>query len=139
VNVAKRKSYMTKLYNLKTQTKLRRILRKQPIQAERMLWYKIRKNQLGYKFRRQYGVDKYVLDFYCPRLKFAIELDGATHASEHEIKYDEARQKYIENTGITVKRYSNSEIRNNIDEVLENISVTCMEISRKQTGNNTSV
>ena len=69
---------MQQIYNLKNQKSIRRILRQQPIRAEKILWQKIRMKQLGYRFRRQFGIGKFIVDFYCPKLKFAIELDGGT-------------------------------------------------------------
>jgi len=73
----------------------------------------------GYKFRRQYGVNKYVVDFYCPKLKLAIEIDGDSHFGNQAIKYDQKRQSYIESFGIKFLRFTNNDIYNNIDEVLE--------------------
>ncbi len=103
----------------------RRLLRQQPISCERILWQKIRNQQLGYKFRRQYGISSYVVDFYCPELKLIIEIDGATHGTESEIAHDLIRQEYLETLGLNVKRYLNVDIKNNLPLVLENIIETC--------------
>ena len=97
------------------------MLRKQPIQAERRLWDKIRNRQLGYKFKRQYGVRNYIVDFYCPEVRLVIEVDGATHSSKKEIEYDIARQQYLETLGMKVIRYTNTEIRVSMPYVLGNI------------------
>jgi very-short-patch-repair endonuclease len=53
------------------------------------LWQKLRRQSLGYKFRRQYGIGKYIIDFYCQELRLAIEVDGITH--EDKIEYEEIR------------------------------------------------
>ena len=61
--------------------------------AEVILWEKLSRKQMhGYKFRRQYGVDQYILDFYCPRLKLAIEIDGDSHFVTGAEDYDKERQ-----------------------------------------------
>ena len=68
---------MTELFN-KTQGKQkRRELRRNMTKAELMIWSKLRRKQVcGYKFRRQYGVGSYIIDFYCPKIKLAVEIDG---------------------------------------------------------------
>ncbi len=70
-------------------------------QAEAILWSQLQKRQvLGFKFRRQYGVGSYVLDFYCPEVKLAIEIDGNSHLREDAVEYDGTRQAEIEKLGI---------------------------------------
>jgi very-short-patch-repair endonuclease len=111
---------MTKVFN-RTDVKLKRQqLRNNMPDAEVLLWYKIRAKQLlGHKFRRQYSVDKYILDFYCPRLKFGIEIDGDSHFREGAKEYDAKRQVHIESFGIKIVRYLNTDIYDNLDGVLE--------------------
>lgn len=116
---------MTLIFNQHKQIALRRNLRRIPISCERKLWHKLKNRQLGYKFRRQYGIGKYIVDFYCPKLELIIELDGATHATDEEIKKDEMRQKYLEDLGLIVKRYCNVDIINNFSEVIGNIQEVC--------------
>lgn len=87
-----------------------------------MLWQKLRRKQLGYKFRRQYGVGKYVVDFYCQKKRLAIELDGATHSTNAEQKHDAERQNYIENLNIKIIRFNNSDIYKNMNEVINKIN-----------------
>lgn len=120
---------MTQIFNKQQQLIIRRKLRQEPIICERKLWNKLRNNQLGYKFRRQYGIGKYVVDFYCPKLKLAIEVDGATHSTDREIKKDIIRQKFIESLGVTVKRYYNSDIKENLSGVIYSIQETCEKLS----------
>ena len=122
---------MTQIFNQQKQKCLRRKLRKEPISCERKIWSKLRNNQSGYKFRRQYGIGRYIVDFYCPKLKLVIEIDGATHSTEEEEKNDEERQKYLESLGLTVKRYLNVDIINNFDEVAENIKEVCLELKKE--------
>jgi len=86
--------YMTILYNISKTKKLRQVLRKQDIACEKILWSRLKGNQQGFKFRRQFGVSKYVIDFYCPKIKFAIEADGATHSTAEEIKHDREKTAF---------------------------------------------
>ncbi|NEZ65094.1 DUF559 domain-containing protein [Leptolyngbyaceae cyanobacterium CCMR0082] len=73
---------MTKIYNKNSQKLNRQNLRRQMPKAEVILWIRLRRRQIaGVKFRRQYSVARFVLDFYCPELKLAIEIDGPTHYS----------------------------------------------------------
>ena len=90
--------------------------------AEYLLWVELKNKQLGgYKFRRQYSVGSFVVDFYCPKLKLAIEVDGDSHFGEEQIKYDIVRQEIIESFDIQVLRFTNDEIYGNLNEVIEEI------------------
>ena len=67
-----------------------------------------KKKQIGnYKFRRQHSIGKYIVDFYCPELKLAIELDGEPHCDLIAIAYDKERDDWLKQTGIDVFRYEN--------------------------------
>ena len=76
----------------------------------------------NHKFRRQYSVGRYVIDFYCPVLKLAVEVDGGYHLAEGEPEYDEQRQRYIESYGIKFLRFSDKEVINNLPRVIKHIS-----------------
>jgi len=92
---------------------------------ELKLWLRIKNKQLkGYKFRRQYSIGNYVVDFYCQELKLAVEVDGDSHYNEASIEYDKAREKYLQKFGIRIIRFSNEEVKDNIDGVLERIMST---------------
>lgn len=112
---------MTWVYNKKEETHKRKRLRKEMPLAERLLWQKLKGKQAkGYKFRRQYGVGLFVVDFYCVSLKLAIELDGESHyVDENARKKDATRQLYIEGFGIRFLRFTNTEIVTNMDGVLQ--------------------
>lgn len=73
----------------------------------------------GYKFYRQYGIGNYIADFYCPKLKLVIELDGGQHYTEEGLEYDKTREDYMSSLGIKTIRFSNSDIMKNIEGVLE--------------------
>jgi len=87
--------------------------------AEKLLWVRLKTKQLkGYKFRRQYSVEYFILDFYCPQAKLAIEIDGNSHFYGETPEYDLFRQKSIEEVGIKFLRFTNNDIYQNIEEVI---------------------
>lgn len=113
---------MTEIFNRITEKIKRRRLRKEATRVEQLLWLKIRKRQLnGYKFRRQFSAGPYIVDFYCPKIKLAIEVDGGSHFTKDAAEYDAQRQKAIETTGIRFLRFTNLEVYQNINDVLETI------------------
>ncbi len=112
---------------------LRRKLRKEQTPAEAALWQKLRNSRFhGYKFYRQFGVSRYILDFYCEQLKLAIELDGGHHAEPNYEHFDKEREKDLNALGVCVIRFWNNEVLNNINCVLEKIEeeVVKRELSR---------
>lgn len=113
---------MTQLFNKISEKEKRRKLRNNSTKAEICLWTEIRNKKLGYRFLRQYGVGKYVIDFYSPRLKLAIEVDGVTHLTKEELEYDEKRQSEIEQVGIQFIRFTNLEVYYDIENVINTIS-----------------
>jgi very-short-patch-repair endonuclease len=98
------------------------MLRRQPTNAEQRLWSRLRAKQLGVTFRRQYSVDAYVLDFYAPRAKLAIEVDGSSHLEPRGIQHDEKRTTHLNAFGIEVVRFTNLDVLQNLDGVIEVIS-----------------
>jgi very-short-patch-repair endonuclease len=91
---------------------------------EKMLWNRIRPQVfLLYKFRRQYSVGSYILDFYCPQKKLAIEVDGSQHFVKDGIDYDKNREQFLNSAGISVLRFSNLEVRANLLGVLQLIEL----------------
>ena len=91
-------------------------------ECEKILWSKIKNDALGVRFRRQYGIGDYIADFYCPILKFVIELDGGQHFTKEALEYDEIREKFMKNLGIKTLRFSNNEVIDDIEEVLKKIT-----------------
>jgi len=87
---------------------------------------------MNYKFRRQYGVDNYVIDFYCPELKLAIEIDGDSHFVTGAEEYDINRQQHIEQFGIQFMRFTNVDVLNNLAGVLQTISEKIIEIEKNK-------
>lgn len=114
---------MTKHFNRTSEKEKRRTLRQDQTYAEKVLWQQLRNRQLlGVKVRRQYSVDHFVIDFYAPEFKLAIELDGSIHELEEQKEYDTARQEYFENFGITFIRITNDELLGNPNKALEKIA-----------------
>ncbi|MDO9577219.1 MAG: DUF559 domain-containing protein [Candidatus Cloacimonadales bacterium] len=101
--------------------------RKNPNKPEAKLWYEVLRNKqlLGYRFLRQKPILNYILDFYCHKLKLGIEVDGDTH-SEQE-KYDEVRTKALEEKGIKIIRYFNTDIMMHLDGVYWDIEEKIQE------------
>ncbi|WP_051313252.1 endonuclease domain-containing protein [Sporocytophaga myxococcoides] len=89
--------------------------------TEEMLWQKLRNNQLGFKFRRQHPLKNYIADFYCHECSLIIEIDGEYHAELEQMDYDSGRTFEIEEHNLTVLRFSNDDVKLQIDKVLESI------------------
>lgn len=99
----------------------RAILRDSQTSAESKLWERLRAGRLkGFKFYRQYGIGPFIVDFYNHKYKLAIELDGAVHRAE-SVSRDEERTRWLNEHGISVIRFWNSEVIKDIDKVCEEI------------------
>lgn len=96
-------------------------LRNRCTDTEELLWNYLRQNQLGIKFRRQHPASNYVLDFYAHKVKLAIEIDGSIHSLEDVKLNDAERQKNLEEFGITFLRFTNQQVINELDHVIQKI------------------
>ncbi len=113
---------MKKLHNQKYLKPIRKELRNYGTSAEATLWTYLQNKKLGgRKFRRQHSVGNYVLDFYCPQERLAIELDGDYHGSSAGYQADKVRDTYLNSLGISVIRFENEMVFKAIEEVLEKI------------------
>ncbi len=113
---------MTLMYNKTSFKERRRELRRNQTDAEKVLWKRLRnKGFFGLKFFRQYSVGAYVVDFYCPTHKLAVELDGGQHAGEETKEYDSVRTDYLNSMGIEVIRFWNNDVLQNIEGVFAEI------------------
>ena len=108
-NQANKKDYS---HNLKEQKSIRRTLRTHGTPAEAMMWKLLKGKQLeGAKFRRQFSIGAYILDFYCPEFRICIELDGDGHYSADGYEHDQVRNTYLhEEHGIMTLRYENKDV-----------------------------
>ena len=99
-----------------------RMLRSDSTRTENLIWLHVRNRQIaGCKFRRQFQIGNYVLDFYCVEKKLAVELDGGQHTDEKQKIYDQKRTDYLESQGVKVLRFWDNEVWENLDSVLEKI------------------
>ncbi len=95
--------------------------RKNPTRAEFVLWHFVIKRRLtGYKFLRQKPVDRFILDFYCPKLLLAVEVDGDSH--DNRQTYDHERDLRLSQIGIKTIRYTNQQVLDNLEDVYEDIA-----------------
>jgi len=120
-------------YNLPSQMEQRRDLRKNSTAAEVALWQMLKNKQIeGVKFRRQFSIEPYILDFYSPEIRLCIELDGAMHYTESGSENDCNRTKYLQREhDIKILRFENKALYNYPDEVLAEIKRVVQE--RKET------
>jgi very-short-patch-repair endonuclease len=111
---------VSETYNAKRKKMLRQKLRNATTSAEAVLWTHLQRRQLlGKKFRRQESLGRYVVDFYCPECRVIVELDGAPHFEPNSDVYENERTTYLEGLGLTVIRFENQAIHDDIDLVLE--------------------
>lgn len=117
-------------YNITARKEVRQHLRNHATSAEVELWKLLRKRQVcGLKFRRQFGVGPYVLDFYCPALRLAIELDGVAHDTPEAVLYDKERTAWLTGEfGIRVLRFRNERLFETPDGVIEEIKKVVEEL-----------
>ena len=110
------------LHSLKILEQKRQALRKRATPAEKFLWKHLKTRQVeNMKFRRQHSVRFFILDFYCIKYNLCIELDGAYHFFPEQQEYDRLRTKYLESKFITVLRYENKYVFDNLESVLKDI------------------
>jgi len=102
-------------------------LRKNATKEEQQLWYDFLKTY-PVQFNRQKIIGNFIVDFYCDKVKLAIELDGAQHYEENAQLYDEERTAYLNGLDITMIRFSNFEIQTNFYEVCMNIKGIICEL-----------
>jgi very-short-patch-repair endonuclease len=119
------------IFNDKEQKQFRRDLRNNASRGEVVLWSGLRKNGVGAKFRRQESIFKFVVDFYCPELGLAVEVDGVHH--ENTVDYDNHRDSILESIGVRLLRFKDSEVIGNSELVLDKIRKIVAEM-RETTG-----
>jgi len=121
---------MTFIHNNPTLKEARRKLRSNQTDVEKLLWSHLRNKQFyGLIFFRQYSIEQYILDFYCPELRLAIELDGGQHAEENNKQHDNLRLEYLRALGIKVIRFWNNDVVKNFEGILYKIRENCNSLS----------
>jgi len=113
-------------------------LRKNQTPDEKLLWLQLKRNKLGVRFKRQHPIWMYIADFYSHELKLVIEVDGSIHNVKEILENDKIRQEDITSFGIKVIRFTNKEIRTDIECVVERIQCIINEIRSNQTNNEKS-
>jgi very-short-patch-repair endonuclease len=112
---------MSRINNIPKLKVRRRELRKRQTPEEKVLWWHLKDRQIGYKFKRQQSLGGYIVDFYCPDKKLAIELDGSVHDSKESKQYDRLRDGSLSLVGCTVVRISNFDVDKDIFKVITKI------------------
>ncbi len=127
------------LHNRPVLKSRRKELRNNATSAERLLWSILQHSNLGgYKFRRQHSVGPYILDFYCSAARLAVELDGDSHFTDDAVVYDQERTTYLNGLNITVLRFLNTDVFENLamvgERILGNIKGKDAELNRTTPG-----
>jgi very-short-patch-repair endonuclease len=112
-----------------------RVLRSDTTFAEGVLWQALRAEGLpGLRFRRQHAIGRVILDFYCPAVRLAIEVDGGIHDDPAQAERDQARTEALNALGIRVIRFRNEEVVQRLPSVLDRIRQTAAEQPRPKRG-----
>ena len=120
---------MSSLYNRRDQLDRRRELRRAATYGERVLWSALRERQvLGLRFRRQFGIGPYIVDFYCPEKQLVIESDGPDHDTPERRERDRRRTAWLESLGMTVLRFADELVCSNCDTVVEAIAAVASQL-----------
>ena len=93
--------------------------------TENKVWQAVRRRQLGFKFRRQHPIGRFVADFYCAEAKLVIEIDGDSHAPPDQAEYDAERTRWLEERGYRVIRFPARKVEEDLAGVVEGIRRAC--------------
>lgn len=103
-------------------------MRHDPTPAEKTLWQQLRRKQMGgYRFRRQHGIERFIVDFYCPEANLVVEIDGEIH--QYTAAEDAIRQEFLEYNGLHILRFSNETVMEDIDSVLHEIEAALQSLT----------
>ena len=102
-------------------------MRNNPTVAEKILWQVLSNRPLGYKFRRQHILDRFIVDFYCAKLRLSIEVDSEIHSTQ--VMRDIQRDDILKNLGCIVLRFKNSEVQNDLQKTTSKIKVTLANLN----------
>ncbi|MBI9068204.1 MAG: endonuclease domain-containing protein [Salinivirgaceae bacterium] len=104
-------------------------LRTHMTEPEKLLWEHLRKTNLGYRIKAQHPIEKFIADFYCHKVRLVIEIDGTNHEQQRE--YDDNRTAEMEKYEITVIRFTNKEVMDNVEKVVDIIKLKIQELINK--------
>jgi len=105
-------------------------MRREPTEAEKILWDALRNRNIGYKFRRQHPIENYIVDFVCLDVWMIVEVDGGYHNQADQKELDKKRDNELNEIGFTTLRITNKEVTNNIDAVLKLIKDKADEVKQ---------
>ncbi|MGI4739876.1 MAG: endonuclease domain-containing protein [Janthinobacterium lividum] len=114
-------TFTTDVHNWKSLKSYARANRKQPTPAEHQLWQALRGHQLGFQFRRQHAIERYIVDFVCLRAWLVVEVDGGIHQEAGQAEYDGGRTHTLQECGFLVLRFANEEVLTELPRVLTDI------------------
>jgi cyclase len=100
--------------------------------AEKIVWERLSRNELGVRIRRQHPISKYVADYYCHELKLVIEIDGEIHNTKENIECDINREVTLNEFGIEIIRFTNDAVINEMEAVIEKLQKKIKELKQKQ-------
>jgi len=104
-------------------------MRNDMTKAEKAVWGLLSSNKmLGYRFKAQHPIDIFIADFYCHELKLVIEIDGGIHRSKEQKEYDIGREAELERFDISVIRFTNNEVENDIEQIRKKIEIACQSL-----------
>jgi very-short-patch-repair endonuclease len=127
---------MTELYNKTSEKDKRQSLRNNMPPAEKLIWNRLKGKEIEWcKFRRQYSIGAFVVDFYVPELRLAIEIDGSSHVGDAAQTYDAERQTFLESKGTKFLRFTNQQVDEELDAVIESIGLVVCELRREPHSN----
>ena len=106
-------------------------LRRDMTATEKIIWDRVCKNQLGVRIRRQHPVWKFIADFYCHEVKLVIEIDGGIHLRPENKEYDISREIILKEFQIEIVRFTDDEVSNEPDLVIEKIKRTIDALKQK--------
>ncbi len=113
---------MPRIRTLNVQLERRRYLRRASTRPEAELWEYLRSRRFhGLKFRRQYSIGNFILDFYCPQLRLGVELDGAGHNVPAQQQHDAFRTEWLGTMYVRIVRFRNEEVMEDIEGVLKKL------------------
>lgn len=113
--------YDPKVHNIKRFKDFRKRLRKRSTDAEDLLWKFLRGRSLGVRFRRQFGIKNFIVDFCCWKKKVVVEVDGGIHNKPEVVEYDKVRTEILEGLDFKVLRFTNKEVLDNPYLIVEKI------------------
>ena len=107
-----------------------RDMRKEPTEEENKLWH-LYLRKMKPRFVRQKIIGSYIVDFYCPKLKIIIEIDGVQHYLEENVEYEKRRESYLQDKGYKLLRFYNSDINRELKNTETMIYYSCVERSKE--------